>query len=270
MPASGCAEPKSSGGDVHQQRAVDVFAVPGELAHAVGDRLRPVSDAAATTCPPGHTQKLKALRPLGRWQRQLIGAGRQGGMPRTVPGTAPRRTSACRCSMRTPMAKGFCSMASPASIQHLEGIPGAVAEARSTSLPGGQIVYPRRPAAPLRRTPRRPSRGRSPAARRSGCPPRPRSAPGADCAGRCAAYRCPHGAWRPRGCSSGAPQRDQRLHNEPVAHVTGAGVQLPVGKRPGAALAELDVAARCPARRRSKSAPRPPAAVLPGGLAPVQ
>jgi len=34
----------------------------------------------------------------------------------------------------------------------------------------------------------------------------------------------------------------QRLHNEPVAHVTGAGVQLPVGKRTGAALAELDVA----------------------------
>ena len=32
---------------------------------------RRASDAAATTCPPGHTQKEKALRPLGRWQDSL-------------------------------------------------------------------------------------------------------------------------------------------------------------------------------------------------------
>lgn len=32
---------------------------------------RPVSDAAATTCPPGQTQKENALRPSGRWQASL-------------------------------------------------------------------------------------------------------------------------------------------------------------------------------------------------------
>ena len=36
----------------------------------------------------------------------------------------------------------------------------------------------------------------------------------------------------------------QRLHNKPVAHVLGAGVQLTVGERPCAALAELDFALR--------------------------
>ena len=33
--------------------------------------VRPGSEAAATTWPPGQTQKLKALRPLGRWQDSL-------------------------------------------------------------------------------------------------------------------------------------------------------------------------------------------------------
>lgn len=32
---------------------------------------RPSSEAAATTCPPGQTQKVKALRPVGRWQASL-------------------------------------------------------------------------------------------------------------------------------------------------------------------------------------------------------
>lgn len=31
----------------------------------------PASDAAATTSPPGQTQKEKAERPLGRWQESL-------------------------------------------------------------------------------------------------------------------------------------------------------------------------------------------------------
>ena len=33
--------------------------------------VRPVSDAAATTCPPGQTQNENALRPLSRWQDSL-------------------------------------------------------------------------------------------------------------------------------------------------------------------------------------------------------
>ena len=32
---------------------------------------RPSSEAAATTSPPGQTQKEKAERPLGRWQESL-------------------------------------------------------------------------------------------------------------------------------------------------------------------------------------------------------
>ena len=32
---------------------------------------RPSSEAAATTSPPGQTQKVKAERPLGRWQASL-------------------------------------------------------------------------------------------------------------------------------------------------------------------------------------------------------
>ena len=32
---------------------------------------RPSSEAAATTWPPGHTQKVKADRPEGRWQASL-------------------------------------------------------------------------------------------------------------------------------------------------------------------------------------------------------
>ena len=31
----------------------------------------PCSEAAATTWPPGQTQKVKADRPLGRWQASL-------------------------------------------------------------------------------------------------------------------------------------------------------------------------------------------------------
>ena len=32
---------------------------------------RPVSEAAATTYPPGQTQKENTPRPLGRWQESL-------------------------------------------------------------------------------------------------------------------------------------------------------------------------------------------------------
>ena len=32
---------------------------------------RPLSEAAATTVPPGQTQKEKALRPLPKWQLSL-------------------------------------------------------------------------------------------------------------------------------------------------------------------------------------------------------
>ena len=32
---------------------------------------RPCSDAAATTCPPGQTQKEKALRPFSGWHDSL-------------------------------------------------------------------------------------------------------------------------------------------------------------------------------------------------------
>ena len=33
--------------------------------------VRSASEAAATTCPPGHTQKENTPRPLGRWQDNL-------------------------------------------------------------------------------------------------------------------------------------------------------------------------------------------------------
>ena len=54
----------------HQEAAVDVLPVPGPVAHAVGHHL-PRAEAAATTSPPGHTQKVKADRPVGRWQASL-------------------------------------------------------------------------------------------------------------------------------------------------------------------------------------------------------
>lgn len=43
--------------DAHQKTAVDVFAVAGVFAHAVGHQRAPVPKQAATTVPPGQTQK---------------------------------------------------------------------------------------------------------------------------------------------------------------------------------------------------------------------
>ena len=57
-------------GDIDEEGTVDVLLIPGvSLMPLV--TTRPVSEAAATTVPPGQTQKEKALRPLSKWQLSL-------------------------------------------------------------------------------------------------------------------------------------------------------------------------------------------------------
>ena len=56
MPASGCAR-IVVGRDADHDAGVGVALVARILAHAVGDHA-PGSEAAATTVPPGHMQKL--------------------------------------------------------------------------------------------------------------------------------------------------------------------------------------------------------------------
>ena len=171
--------------------------------------------------------------------RQLVGAGRQGGMPRQRPVLR-------RVHVRLPVldahahGEGLLLHGKPRAIQHFKGIPRAVSQ-RQHHLPGGQIVYhavlPHRHAAhravlraealqPRAEADVRPGLGQLPAQAAQGDVQHVRAHMGSgvreDALRRAAAH--------------------QRLHNEPVAHVTGAGVQLPVGKRTGAALAELDVA----------------------------
>ena len=70
MPASGCGEGKSPA-VTFTSSAPLMFSPLRAYSLMPLVTVRPVSDAAATTCPPGHTQKLKALRPLGRWHDSL-------------------------------------------------------------------------------------------------------------------------------------------------------------------------------------------------------
>ena len=69
MPASGC--PGIIGRrNADDDAGVGVALVARVLAHAVGDDASG-SEAAATTVPPGHMQKLYTERPLPQWCTSL-------------------------------------------------------------------------------------------------------------------------------------------------------------------------------------------------------
>ena len=125
-------------------------------------------------------------------------------------------------------------------VQHLKGVPGAVTQ-RQHDLPGGEgvkllplpdgdggegIVLHRQPLQPCAEADVRAQRQQLPPQGLQGdvelVGTHMGQCVGEDALRRAAGY--------------------QLLHDEAVAQVAGAGVQLAVGKRPGAALAELDVA----------------------------
>ena len=70
MPARGPSPPKSAG-VTPTSMAPLMFSLSRAYSLMPLVTTRSCSEAAATTCPPGQTQKVKALRPVGRWQASL-------------------------------------------------------------------------------------------------------------------------------------------------------------------------------------------------------
>ena len=70
MPARGWLLPKSAG-VTFTSRPPLMFSRSRAYSLMPLVTTRPCSDAAATTCPPGQTQKEKALRPFSGWHDSL-------------------------------------------------------------------------------------------------------------------------------------------------------------------------------------------------------
>ena len=172
---------------------------------------------------------------------QLIGGGGQGGVTRQPPvaGSVHRRLPVLDADSH---GKGLLLHGGTGVVQHLKGVPRTVPQ-RQHHLSGGEGV--KRPALPdgngchgpfLYRQALQPCA--EPDVRPSVQQLPPQALQGD--VQHIGAHMGQRVGEDVRRCAAG----HQLLHDESVPYVPCAGVQLPVGKRPGAALAELDVALR--------------------------
>ena len=236
----GMAVGEVGGGDVHQQRAVDVLPVPGVFTHAVGDHAPRFRRGGHYLTAGAHAER-KGAAPVGQVAGQLVGGRRQGGVPRQPPvaGGVHRRLPVLDAHAH---GKGLLLHGKPRAVQHFKGVSGAVSQ-RQHHLPCREGV--KRPALPDgdgRHGPVLYGQTLQPCAEpdvRPGLQQLPPQGLQGDMelVGTHMGQRVGEDALR---CAAGY----QLLHDEAVPHVPCAGVQLAVGEGPGAALTELDVALR--------------------------
>ena len=127
------------GRDGDQQGGVGICAVPGAVAHAVGDHAALLRGGGHHLCRRGTCRRCRPPRPLARWHGQLVVRRAQRWVPGAVRRTGRGRSSGlpgARCGRPTEKALALHGQAQ--AVQLLEGVPGAVANGENhlASTPG--------------------------------------------------------------------------------------------------------------------------------------
>ena len=223
--------------DVYQQGAVDVFLIPGELAHAVGDHpvlLR----GGGHHLSAGADAEGERRPPVGEMAGQLVGGHRQAGVSGVllVLGGVAVRLPVLNADAH---GERLGLHGHAPAVQHLKGVPGGVAGAQN-QMAAGENVRALRPGDSNAFQLSAPDVQVRQLALKADVRPQVQQLPAEVFQGDVEIV-CAHVGL---GVDEDVPGRaagHQLLQNEAVADVLGAGVQLAVGEGPGAALAELDI-----------------------------